>query len=270
MTSVSFQSLRTLRCGRLCLFPSSNYINIPFTLEPLSLCSCMAATVQPSTGGWSYFCTCPVIRNTRSRGLGSAGWEEWTCLLYCSELQNAMDREGGGKKTGSLGAQLIPCSDLCPFKIKVHCGLRTGPEDGLCWTSSFVRTVKMSFSIYTQFPRLFPSYRALLLWHERFSMHRGNTAFQKLQILYLMISGTGQAMQGFWNRRLLLIPSLLHLELYDLESITGNFCASVYPFAFIKRCGEECVQKNFSHSTSSIVCHSEWIWDHVWDREKYG
>lgn len=142
------------------------------------------------------------------------------------------------------------------------------------WTllnvNSFVRTAKMSLSIYTQFPRLSPFYRALLLWHERFSMHRGNTAFQKLQILYLMISGTGQAMQGFWNRRLLLIPSLLHLELYDLESLTGNFCASVYPFAFIKRCGEECVQKNFSHSTSSRVCHSEWIWDHVWDREKYG
>lgn len=142
------------------------------------------------------------------------------------------------------------------------------------WTllnvNSFVRTAKMSLSIYTQFPRLSPSYRALLLWHERFSMQRGNSAFQELQILYLMISGTGQAMQGFRNRKLLLIPSLLHLELYDLESITGNFCAPVYPFAFIKRCGEECVQKNFSYSTSSIVCQSEWIWDHVWDRENYG
>lgn len=45
-----------------------------------------------------------------------------------------------------------------------------------------------------------------------------------------MISGTEQAMQGFRNRKQLLIPSLLHLELYDLEYITGSFCASVYPF----------------------------------------
>lgn len=36
-----------------------------------------------------------------------------------------------GKETGSSRAQLTPCSDLCPLKIKVHCGLRIGPEDGL-------------------------------------------------------------------------------------------------------------------------------------------
>lgn len=121
------------------------------------------------------------------------------------------------------------------------------------WTprnvNSFVRTAKTTLSIYTQFPASLCPTDPLLLWHERFSMQRGNAAFQEPQMLYLMISGTGQAMQGFRNGKLLLIPSLLHLELYDLEYITGSFGASVYPFAFIKRGGEEYVKKNFSHST---------------------
>lgn len=80
-------------------------------------------------------------------------------------------------------------------------------------------------------------------------MQRGSAAFQEPQTLYLMISGTGQAMKGFRNGKLLPIPSLLHLELYDLEYITGSFCASVYPFSFIQRGGEEYVKKNFSHSS---------------------
>lgn len=212
---------------------------------------------------WQPLCTPPLVAEVISvpvlwlETLGAGGWTQHAGkdgLASCIALSYRMPWT---RKEGQRNRFFKGPVDFLQWHLSIkNQGSLWFKDWTWRWTprnvNSFVRTAKMTLSVYTQFPAFLHPIDPLLLWHERFSMQRGNTAFQELQILYLMINGMGQAMQGFPNKKhAYSIPSTfraLWSWVYNWKFLCLSLPFCIYQKRWWGICHEKLVSQYLKHT----------------------